>query len=178
MATAAACRPHHPAGQLRRVARAQQSRSRRSARISAFYSYLSAKLTVGDETERLVDVMVTCRFYNTLGVQPAIGRLFAQEECVDNGPKAVLMSHRLWERRFNSDRSLVGRTITLNNEPVNVIGVMPASFDFGSVFAPGTRADLWTPFAIDKEHDDWGNTLSVVGTPQTRRHGRSRRRSS
>ena len=122
--------------------------------------------------------MVTCRFYNTLGVQPAIGRLFVQEECVDKGPKAVLMSHRLWERRFNSDRSLVGRTITLNNEPVTVIGVMPAIFDFGSVFAPGTRADLWTPFPIDEEHDRLGQHALGGRTAETRRDGRSRRRSS
>jgi predicted permease len=129
----------------------------------AFYSYLSAKLTIGTETERLVDVMVTCGFYQTLGVRPAIGRLFLQEECLDNGPKAALISHRLWERRFNADRSLVGRAVTINNEPVTVIGVMPASFDFGSVFAPGTRADIWTPFPIDQTHDRWGNTLSLVG---------------
>ena len=107
--------------------------------------------------------MVTCGFYQTLGVRPAIGRLFLQEECLDKGPKAALISHRLWERRFNSDRSLVGRAVTINNEPVTVIGVMPASFDFGSVFAPGTRADIWTPFPIDQTHDQWGNTLSLVG---------------
>jgi predicted permease len=129
----------------------------------AFYSYLSAKLTVGTETERLVDVMVTCGFYQTLGVRPSLGRLFLQEECLDKGPKAALISHHLWERRFNADRSLIGRAVTINAEPVTVVGVMPASFDFGSVFAPGTRADIWTPLPIDQTHDEWGNVLSLVG---------------
>ena len=129
----------------------------------AFFNYGSAKLTTGDESERLVDVGVTCTFYSTLGVQPALGRLFLAEECQQNGPRAVLISHPLWERRFNADASIVGRAITLNDRPATIVGVMPASFDFGSVFVPGTRADIWSPFPIDEFHDTWGNTLAIVG---------------
>ena len=129
----------------------------------AFFNYGSAKLTTGEESERLVDVGVTCTFYSTLGVQPALGRLFLAEECQQNGPRAVLISHPLWERRFNSDAGIVGRAITLNDRPATIVGVMPASFDFGSVFVPGTRADVWSPFSIDEFHDTWGNTLAIVG---------------
>jgi predicted permease len=129
----------------------------------AFYNYGSARLTVGTETERLVDVGVTCTFFRTLGVEPVLGRQFLDEECIDNGPRAALISHRLWERRFRSDPTIVGRAITLNQMPVTVAGVMPASFDFGAVFAPGSRVDVWSPFPIDQTHDGWGNTLSIVG---------------
>ena len=129
----------------------------------AFFNYGSAKLTTGDESERLVDVGVTCTFYSTLGVQPALGRLFLDEECQQNGPRAVLISHPLWERRFNSDAGIMGRAITLNDWPATIVGVMPVSFDFGSVFVPGTRADIWSPFPIDEFHDTWGNTLAIVG---------------
>jgi predicted permease len=129
----------------------------------AFFNYGSAKLTSGDYSERLVDVGVTCTFYSTLGVQPVLGRLFTAEECLQNGPRAVLISHPLWERRFNSDPGIVGRAITLNDRPATIVGVMPASFDFGSVFVPGTRADVWSPFPIDEFHDTWGNTLAIVG---------------
>jgi hypothetical protein len=129
----------------------------------AFFNYGSAKLTSGDYSERLVDVGVTCTFYSTLGVRPVLGRLFMAEECLQNGPRAVLISHPLWERRFNSDPGIVGRAITLNDRPATIVGVMPASFDFGSVFVPGTPADVWSPFPIDEFHDTWGNTLAIVG---------------
>jgi predicted permease len=130
----------------------------------AFYNYTTRKLTSGaGDPERLVDVGVTRTFFETLGVQPALGRLFTEAESQTNGPKAALISYRLWERRFNADRSLVGRAITLDNEPVTIVGVMPESFDFAAVFAPGAKIDLWSPFPADETTDRWGNTLSIVG---------------
>jgi predicted permease len=77
--------------------------------------------------------------------------------------KVVLLSHGLWERRFASDPGIVGKPITLDDAPVNVIGVLPASFDFASVFAPGTHIDLYSPFPLTNETDRWGNTLALVG---------------
>lgn len=129
----------------------------------AFYGVGDSKLTGKGEPERLSAVPVSQNFFSLLGVQPQIGRLFSAEECKWNGPKAVLLSHGLWERRFGSDARIVGKPITLDEQPVNVVGVLPASFDFASVFAPGTHVDLYSPFPLTKETDRWGNTLAVLG---------------
>jgi len=92
-----------------------------------------------------------------------VGGLFNDDECKWNGPKAVLLSHGLWKRRFGSDPTVVGRALTLDDALVTVVGVLPASFDFGSVFAPGSRVDLYSPFPLTPETNRWGNTLSIVG---------------
>jgi hypothetical protein len=56
----------------------------------------------------------------------------------------------------------VGQAITLNNAPVTVAGVLPSTFDFGSVFAPGTKMDIFVPAIMD-DMRDWGNTLLLIG---------------
>jgi predicted permease len=129
----------------------------------AFYGVGDAVLTGAGEPERLSSVPVSGNFFQVLGVQPKLGRLFTAEECKWNGRKAVLLSHGLWERRFASDPLIVGRPLTLNDEPVTVVGVLPASFDFGSVFSPGTHVDLYAPFPLSPETNRWGNTLAIVG---------------
>src|SRR5262249_10797653 len=127
----------------------------------AFYGVGDSVLTTNGEPERLSNVPVSQNFFPLLGVQPQLGRFFSAEECKWNGAKAVLLSHGLWERRFASDPSIVGKPITLDDQAVTVVGVLPASFDFGSVFAPGTHIDLFSPFPLSKETDRWGNTLAV-----------------
>ena len=114
------------------------------------------------EAQAIDGVMVASNFFQTLGVQPAHGRLFVAEEYVENGRPAVLLSHGFWRRQFGSDPTLVGRTITIDQRPVTVVGVLPASFDFGSVFAPGQSFDIFVPLVMDALRDD-GNTLAIVG---------------
>ncbi len=129
----------------------------------AFYGVGDSKLTGRGEPERLTGVPVSQNLFPLLGVQPQLGRLFNADECKWNGPKAVLLSQGLWKRRFASDPSIVGRPLTLDDSPVTVVGVLPASFDFGSVFAPGSRIDLYFPFPLTEETNRWGNTLAMVG---------------
>jgi len=129
----------------------------------AFYGVGDNKLTGQGEPERLSGVPVSQNFFPLLGVQPQLGRLFTAEECKWNGPKAVLLSHGLWVRRFASDPGIVGRALTLNDEPVTVAGVLPASFDFASVFAPGSHIDLYLPFPLSAETNRWGNTMAIIG---------------
>ena len=74
-----------------------------------------------------------------------------------------MLSYNLWKRRFASDPSIVGRKLTLNEAPVTVVGVLPATFDFGAVFAPGSRIDLYFPFPLTAETNRWGNTVAVIG---------------
>jgi predicted permease len=120
-------------------------------------------LSGNGEPERLSGVPVSENFFDVLGVKPQIGRLFQPEECKWNGPKAVLLGHGLWVRRFGSDPSIVGQSLTINSEPVTVVGVLPASFDFSPVFAPGSQIDLYFPFPLSNETNRWGNTLAIIG---------------
>jgi predicted permease len=127
----------------------------------AFYG-VGDNVLGGQTPERVSSVPVSCNFFPVLGVEPDLGRQFTPEECKWHGPKAVLLSHGFWDRRFASDRSIVGRPLTIDNEPVTVAGVLPASFDFSSVFAPGSHIDLFAPFPLTAETNRWGNTMAIV----------------
>ncbi len=97
----------------------------------AFYGVGDNLLSGQGEPERLSGVPVSENFFQVLGVQPQLGRLFTADECKWHGPKAVLLSHGLWERRFGSDPGMVGRTLTINDEPVTVAGVLAGFVRFG-----------------------------------------------
>jgi predicted permease len=129
----------------------------------AFSDYGSYNLVEAGEPERLSGFGVAQNFFEFLGVRPILGRTFDSEECKWNGRKAVILTQGLWERRFGSDPHIVGRRITLNNEATTIVGVMPRSFDFASVFTPGGKVDILAPFPITDETDRWGNTLAVIG---------------
>ncbi len=120
------------------------------------------KLTGRGEPQELAGVRVAGNFFPTLGVQPALGRLFTAEECQKGGRPAVLLGHFFWQRQFAADPAIVGQPIILNNRPVTVVGVLPASFDFGSVFSPGLKMDIYVPAIMD-ELRNWGNTLTMMG---------------
>ena len=129
---------------------------------SGYYRVGDKELTGTGEPERLTSVPVTGNFFPVLGVQPAIGRSFTAEECQGrySAPPAIVLSYSFWRRRFASDPNVVGRKLTLNNQPVTVVGVLPASFDFGSVFAPGTPVDIFIPWPLNdkakpsRKHDE------------------------
>jgi predicted permease len=129
------------------------------------YNSGNQELTGAGEPERLTSVPVTGNFFTLLGVEPAIGRSFTKEEGQGKyyAPPAMLLSNSFWRRRFASDPNVVGRKLTLNNQPVTVIGVLPASFDFASVFAPGTPIDIFIPWPLTDKTKPRGNTMAIVG---------------
>jgi predicted permease len=129
----------------------------------AFFDYGSDILTGNGEPERLRGVGVSQNFLDLLGVNPELGRGFVDDECVWNGRPAALLTHSFWQRRFAGNPGVVGQFITLNDKLTMVVGVLPASFDFASVFAPSSHIDLLKPFPICPETDRWGNALAVVG---------------
>ena len=133
------------------------------AAYMAFYGVGDAKLIGDGEPERLTSVPVTQNFFTLLGIAPKLGRQFNAEECKWNGPKAVMLSDAIWRRRFAADPNIVGRALSFDGGPAIVAGVLPASFDFGTIFAPGTRIDIFEPFPLSPETNKWGNTLSIVG---------------
>ncbi len=132
---------------------------------SGYYRAGDQELTGNGEPERLTSVPVTGNFFALLGVEPAIGRSFTSEECQGKyfAPPAMLLSYSFWRRRFASDPGVVGRKLVLNNQPVTVVGVLPASFDFASVFAPGTPIDIFIPWPLMDKTKPQGNTMWIIG---------------
>ena len=92
----------------------------------------NGQLTGSGEPERLTAVAVTQNFLSMLGIDPMIGRSFVPEECTgqNDAPRAVILSYGFWQRRFASDRSIVGQKLILNNRPTTVVGVLPEFFRF------------------------------------------------
>ncbi len=120
------------------------------------------KLTGRGEPQQVAGVAVAGSFFPLLGVQPALGRLFTPEECRKGGRAAVLLSYFFWQRQFAADPAIVGQAIMLSDQPVTVVGVLPASFDFGSDFAPGLKMDIYVPTVMDILRKE-GNTLALLG---------------
>jgi len=96
-------------------------------------------VTGGDAAESLTTYEVSSTLFATLGVAPDIGRSFVPEDEQTGGSGVAIVSHGLWERRFGGDPAAIGSTITLNGEPAEIVGVMPAGFEFPA----GT--DVWFP---------------------------------
>jgi predicted permease len=130
---------------------------------NAFFEYGSFTLVGRGAPERLVGVGVAPDFLPVLGVRPLLGRNFTAEEGAQGGPRAAILTHAFWQRRFGGDPAVVGRAVTLNNEPVAVVGVLPPSFDFASTFAPASRVDFLGAFPVSDETDRIGNTLAIIG---------------
>jgi len=128
----------------------------------AFSTSDNTRLIEHGEPVPLSGVAVVGNFFQTMGVKPILGRLFTAEECRKNGPPVTLLSYQFWQRHFVADPKIVGQSINLDNRSVTVIGVLPETFDFGSVFSPGAKIELYGPAILD-DMEDWGNTLSFVG---------------
>jgi len=129
----------------------------------AFYGVGDNLLSGRGEPERLSGVPVSENFFDVLGVKPVLGRSFDATERAWNEPKAVMLGCALWDRRFHRDPAIVGTSLVINDEPHTVVGVLPESFDFGTIFAPGSRLDLYFPFPLSPETNRWGNTMAMIG---------------
>jgi predicted permease len=142
-----------------------QQRNRSFQAVSGYFAFSSSdnvKLMGSGQPLPLTSLSVAGNFFQTLGVEPALGRLFTAEECLHNSRPVALLSHTLWKRQFAGNPGIVGQAIDLNGTPVTVIGVLPASFDFGSIFAPGSTVDLYSPVIFDDIRDE-GNTMALFG---------------
>jgi putative ABC transport system permease protein len=125
-------------------------------RIAAF-DYADFNLTGGDMPERVQGAVVSPSLFPLLGIEPVRGRTFAQEEQGEARDDVIVISERLWKRRFNSDLTVIGKPLQLNGRTFTLIGIMPASFEFplplfnvqGNTFAE--RADIWKPIAFSQD---------------------------
>ena len=113
-----------------------------------------------DQPERFNGQRVSAAYFQVLGVEPALGRAFERADDRPGGPNVTILSHALWERRFGGDSTIIGRTITLDDDADVVIGVMPESFE--NVLAPETQ--LWAPLQYGiTQGRAWGHHLRTVG---------------
>src|SRR5512145_992642 len=125
--------------------------------IAAFGIDEGVNLTGDHEPERVTAVPVSANLFEVLGVYPTLGRSFHVEEETPGRDQVVILSHRLWQRRFGSDPNLVGRTILLDGRSYLVIGIMPPGFLFPGMtgvlygFFFSKPADVWIPLALPAE---------------------------
>ncbi len=125
----------------------------------------SPNLTTSDPSdstpaEHLYGLKVTQNLLPLLGIEPLLGRLFATGEDHEGADHEVVLSYRLWQRRFSADSNVLGKPITLNGEAYTVVGVMPPGFQFAPFWA--THAELWVPDAFGRDiYDRGGNHLRV-----------------
>ena len=119
------------------------SRTRSFAHLAAFTDS-AFNLTGAEEPERLNGANVTANFFDVMGVQPILGRLFTEAQETPGNDAVVVLSYGLWQRKFGGASSVLGQTITLNGRPHEIIGVMP-----GTLRVPAA-AELWKPLAPDE----------------------------
>ena len=74
----------------------------------------------------------------------------------------TLLSYAFWKRQFGADPDIVGKAVNFDGRSVTIICVLPETFDFGSVFSPGSKVDTYGPAILD-DMEDWGNTLALIG---------------
>ena len=98
------------------------------------------------DPERLQGRIVSASLFPLLGVEPQLGRVFTSAEDQPGAQNVVLLSHRLWQRRFGGDPAIVGKTLSLSGQTYTVVGVMPARFQF-----PENVDELWVPIAFSAE---------------------------
>ena len=126
--------------------------------LSAYRS-LDMSLTGTGEPERVYGAAVTADFFRALGVDPSEGRAFSSGEDELGHNQVVILSHRLWQRRFGADRAVLGKSVAVDGKPYTVIGVMDKSVEFP------VPTDLWIPLALTpKEKTGRGAaSLHVIG---------------
>lgn len=122
----------------------------------AAYGEQNLTLTGAGEPERLECGRVSAEFFPTLGVRPFLGRNFLPDEDQPGRDRVMIISHSLWQRRFNSDPGMIGQPVSLDDQSYLVIGVLPADFRFFEPF------ELWTPLALDAQQERGNQMISML----------------
>ncbi|HJU44689.1 MAG TPA: ABC transporter permease [Vicinamibacterales bacterium] len=143
---------------------------RRSRTFSAMGAFQWRDVTLGgNEPERVRSARVTAGLLPALGVRPRLGRLFLPEEDRANARPVAIISNTMWQRRFQQDPRILGRTIMIDGVPTEIVGVMPPGFVCPPAVVlrgtpPTEPAELWLPHATDLEAGQRGaHYLAVIG---------------
>ncbi|MFZ3200171.1 MAG: ABC transporter permease, partial [Candidatus Acidiferrales bacterium] len=132
----------------------------------------SLRIDINGGSEEASGRLVSGNYFETLGVKPALGRTFAENE--DRAPGSdpvVVISYAYWQRRFSGNPSAVGRTVRVNNYPFTIVGIAPPGF-FGDVV--GDRADLWVPMMMEPQVNPGRDFLETPNTSTLLLMGRLR----
>jgi predicted permease len=134
--------------------------------VTGYFAFSSAgnlSLNLGAAPIQATSIDVIANFFQLLGVQPAMGRVFRTDDARNGAAPVILLSDAWWRRQFNADPTILGKAFDINGHQTTVIGVLPATFDFGAVFAPGTKVDAITPLNLYGPPRDWGNIITLIG---------------
>ena len=125
----------------------------------AAYSWDEVSLTGDGHPQKVQAFQSSANLFGMLGVQPQLGRVFAQDEEEPGKDQEIILGHALWEQRYAADPSIVGKHVKVSGKAYTVVGVMPKGFDFPM------PAEAWTPLALsakDRERRD-NRWLWVLG---------------
>jgi putative ABC transport system permease protein len=148
-----------------------ETRAHSFEKLGAF-GYTNFNLAGEDKPERIPGATVTAGLLPLLGVSPIKGRFFESKECTLGRDDVVIISARLWQRRFNSNPQIIGTKLLLDGKSFTVVGVMPATFDFplqlfnlGNGGQFGGRAEIWKPLAFtdDQMKVRYSRSFAIVG---------------
>ena len=114
----------------------------------------------GGRPEQVHGIHVTEGYFRVYGAPVALGRTFTPQEDLPHGAKVVVLSYGLWQRRFGGDTAIVGKSLSVGNEPYTVVGVI------GKDFIADPQADLWLPFQFDPASRDMNLFFEVTGLLQ------------
>lgn len=170
--------PYPHAERVMMIQEVRQSGAPRPVNFASFYGLSASRqvldatavmkpwqptLSGADEPERLDGQRVSADYFRVLGVLPLLGRNFEQADDQFRGPNLVILSDRLWRRRFGGNTSITGRQIKLDETLYTVIGVMPGSFEN----VPSPTAELWAPLQYNSslpiDGREWGHHLHMIG---------------
>ena len=102
----------------------------------------------GQATTRLQGVSATAEIFALFGAQPVLGRAFTAEETQPGRNHVIVISHSLWQQRYGGRSDVLGRIVRLDGQPVEIIGVMPAAFEYRPLW---NDAKFWRPLIFTKE---------------------------
>jgi putative ABC transport system permease protein len=124
------------------------SRNRVFGDLAAVVGMRRMNLTGAGEPQELVAGAVTANFFQRIGVRPIVGRAFLPGEDQRGREHVAILGHRLWRRRFGGDPHIVGKSIMLNGESHQVVGVLPPDFAWNN-----RRTDVWVPYVRGRDRD-------------------------
>jgi len=123
----------------------------------ASWDWTEVNLTGNGDPERVRAGEVTANTFSTFGVAPMFGRVFTEAEDRPNGPNVVILGAGLWQRRYGGDPSIVGRTIQIDGQSYEVVGIMPADFLLPTDFHSLLPTVMWVPIRWDAASTDHGS---------------------
>ena len=131
----------------------------RTLAAAAAWQTRDANLVRGDESRRLVVAGVSASLFDVLRVAPTLGRAFTSDEDLPSSPRVVVLADWLWRSAFNADSTVLGRVVTLEGEPVTIVGVLR-----GDVAFPSRDIAAWEPLRLDPAGiNPYQNAYGVVG---------------